>query len=153
MISIQLPHDAFILVGDGRKALVLRNEGDARSPNLKTTQVLDQGRVPPTAELGTDKPGRSFQSADGRRAGMDQTDWHELAEQRFAGEIAQALETRHLAGEFKALVVVAPPRTLADLRRSFSDGLRDKIIAEVDKDLTNHPLHEIERLLFGGKKA
>jgi protein required for attachment to host cells len=63
------------------------------------------------------------------------------------------LDARHTAGEIGALVVVAPPRTLADLRRSFSDGLRAKIIAEVDKDLTNHPVYEIERLLFGGKKS
>jgi protein required for attachment to host cells len=153
MNAILLPHDAWVLVGDGRKALVLRNEGDARFPNLKTTSVLDQGRVPPTAALGTDKPGRTFQSADGRRAGVDQTDWHELAEHRFAGEVAQALDARHTAGEIGALVVVAPPRTLAELRRSFSDGLRAKIIAEVDKDLTNHPVYEIERLLFGGKNS
>jgi protein required for attachment to host cells len=153
MNSILLPHGALVLVGDGRKALVLRNEGDARFPNLKTTTALDQGRVPPTAALGTDKPGRAIQSADGRRAGMDQTDWHELAEHRFAAEVAQALDARHTAGEIDALVVVAPPRTLADLRRSFSDALRAKIIAEVDKDLTNHPVYEIERLLFGGTKS
>jgi protein required for attachment to host cells len=153
MSSILLPHGALVLVGDGRKALVLRNEGDARFPNLKTTTVLDQGRLPPTAALGTDRPGRAFQSADGRRSGMEQTDWHELAENRFAGEIAQALEARHSAGDFGALVVVAPPRTLAELRRSFSDGLRAKVIAEVDKDLTNHPVYEIERLLFGGTKS
>lgn len=153
MNSINLPHQAWILVGDGRKALVLRNEGDALFPNLKTMQVLDDGHTPTTAELGSDKPGRVMQSADGRRSGVEQTDWHDLAEQRFAGDITRALEARHTAGDFKDLVVVAPPRTLAELRRSFSDGLRAKIIAEVDKDLTKHPLHEIERLLFGKSKT
>jgi protein required for attachment to host cells len=49
-------------------------------------------------------------------------------------------------------VVVAPARTLADLRASFSPALRRKIIAEVDKDLTKHPVHEIERLLFSAGK-
>jgi protein required for attachment to host cells len=148
MESIRLPHQAWILVGDGRKALVLRNEGDPAHPNLKTAQVIDGGRVPPTSELGTDKPGRAVNARDGRRSGMAQTDWHDIAEQRFAGDIAQALEVRHAKGDIDALVVVAPPRTLAELRRSFSDGLRSKIIAEVDKDLTKHPVHEIERLLF-----
>lgn len=153
MESIQLPHHAWILVGDGRKALVLRNEGDARHPNLKTAQVFDGGRVPPTSELGTDKPGRAINSRDGRRSGVEQTDWHDLAEQRFAIDVAHALETQHATGDIGALVVVAPPRTLAELRRSFSDGLRSKIIAEVDKDLTKHPVHEIERLLFAAGKA
>jgi protein required for attachment to host cells len=148
MTSIRIPHEAWILVGDGRKALVLRNEGDPNRPNLKTAQVIDGGRVPPTAELGTDRPGRAVNARDGRRSGMEQTDWHDLAEQRFAGDVAQALEVRHATGEIGALVVVAPPRTLAELRRSFSNGLRSKIIAEVDKDMTKHPVHEIERLLF-----
>lgn len=151
MISIELPHQAWVLVGDGRKALVLRNEGDARFPNLKTVRVFDGGHVPSTAELGSDKPGRAFGAHGTRRAGVDQTDWHELAETRFTVEVARALEARHMAGEFKDLVVVAPPRTLAELRRSFSDALRAKIIAEIDKDLTKHPAHEIERVLFGGK--
>lgn len=148
MISIDLPHQAWILVGDGRKALVLRNEGDALYPNLKTIEVLDHGRVPTTAQLGADKPGRAINSRDGRRSGVEQTDWHELEEQRFAGDVARALEVHHTAGDFGALVVVAPPRTLAELRRTFSGGLQAKIIAEVGKDLTKHPVHEIERLLF-----
>ena len=33
MTKIDIPHDAFVFVGDGRKALFLRNEGDAKFPN------------------------------------------------------------------------------------------------------------------------
>jgi protein required for attachment to host cells len=47
----------------------------------------------------------------------------------------------------KALVVVAPPRTLADLRVAFHSDVKSRIIAEIDKDLTKHPLHEIEKHL------
>lgn len=152
MIHIDLPHDAWILIGDGRKALVMRNEGDAVFPNLETVAVFDQGHVPPTAALGTDKPGRQVQHRDGRRAAVKQTDWHDLEEHRFAEDVAHALDARFSAGEVSALVVVAPARTLADLRGSFSPSLRRKIIAEVDKDLTKHPVHEIERLLFSAGK-
>ena len=59
MAKINLPHDAFVFVGDGRKALFLRNEGDEKFLNLKTEQVLvDQH--PPTREQGSDQPGRAF---------------------------------------------------------------------------------------------
>jgi protein required for attachment to host cells len=34
--ALRIPHDAYVFVGDGRKALLLRNEGDAQYPNLKT---------------------------------------------------------------------------------------------------------------------
>jgi protein required for attachment to host cells len=49
----------------------------------------------------------------------------------------------------KALVVVAPPRTLADLRVAFHSDVKGRIIAEIDKDLTKHPVHEIEKHLVG----
>jgi protein required for attachment to host cells len=45
--------------------------------------------------------------------------------------------------------VVAPARTLADLRRAFHDDVKKKIVAEVDKDLTKHPVGEIEKHLLG----
>jgi len=32
-------HNAYVFVGDGRKALFLRNEGDERFPNLKAERV------------------------------------------------------------------------------------------------------------------
>ena len=35
-----IPHNAFIFVGDGQKALVLRNDGDAQYLNLKTEEVF-----------------------------------------------------------------------------------------------------------------
>ena len=33
---VKIPHNALVFVGDGRKALFLRNDGDAKFPNLKT---------------------------------------------------------------------------------------------------------------------
>ena len=35
----------------------------------------------------------------------------------------------------KSLVLVAPPRALGVLRQAFTNGLRDAIRAEIDKDL------------------
>ena len=78
---------------------------------------------------------------------MQQTDWHELAERQFAREVAAALETAVRAQRIAALVVVAPPRTLAELRTAFHHDVKKKIIAEIHKDLTKHPVGEIERHL------
>lgn len=49
----------------------------------------------------------------------------------------------------EAVVVAAPARTLADLRGAFHADVKSKIVAEIDKDLTNHPIGEIERHLVG----
>jgi protein required for attachment to host cells len=147
MDSVKLPHKAWVLVGDGRKALVLRNDGDELYPNLKAISVFKDEANPATALHGSDRPGRAVEHLTGRRSGMEQTDWHEIAEQRFVHNVATALCARE--HDIDALVVVAPPKTLAELREAFSDGLKRKVIAEVNKDLTKHPVHEIERLLTG----
>jgi len=149
MTKINLPHDVWVLVGDGRKALVLRNHGDATFPDLRPSDVLIGESNPRTAEQGSDRPGRAIDHVSGRRSGVGQTDWHQLSEQKFAAGVATALSNREQ--EIGALIVVAPPRTLAELRDAFSSGLQKKIVAEVNKDLTHHPLHEIERLLSGHK--
>ena len=35
MKKLEIPHDAFVFVGDGRKALFLRNVGDEVFPNFR----------------------------------------------------------------------------------------------------------------------
>ena len=146
MQKIQIPHNAFVFVGDGRKALFLRNEGDEKFPNLKTKQVFTDDN-PRTSAHGSDRPGRTNGSAGAPRSSVEQTDWHDLEEHRFADQVAHALEKVVREKKIEALVIVAPPRTLAELRRVFNNDVKQRIIAELDKDLTKQPVYEIEKHL------
>ena len=148
MTKLKIPHDAMIFVGDGRKALFLRNEGDEKFVNLKTERVFVDDN-PPTHEQGTDRPGRGFARArTNRRSGVEMTDWHELEEHRFTQRVAAAMEMLVRDRKAPALIVAAPPRTLAELRHSFHPDVKRRIIAEIDKDLTKHPVGEIEKHLI-----
>ena len=40
MSQLRIPHDAVVFVGDGRKALFLRNIGDAKFPNLRVERTF-----------------------------------------------------------------------------------------------------------------
>jgi protein required for attachment to host cells len=153
MSKLEIPHDAFVFVGDGRKALFLRNAGDEKFPNFKTERVfVDEN--PPTREQGSDRPGRAFKrAATNRRAGIWTTDWHDLEEHRFARRVAAAMETLVHDRKVSALVVVAPARTLAELRQAFHADVKSRIVAEIDKDLTKHPVGEIEKHLLAGQEA
>ena len=149
MTKLSIPHDGFVFVGDGRKALFLRNDGDEKFPNLKVERVLTQDN-PATHEQGSERPGRASKGAGtNRRSGLEATDWHDIEEHKFARDVAAALEGVVRSNGVKALIVVAPARTLADLRRAFHDDVKKKIIAEIDKDLTKHPVYEIEKHLLG----
>lgn len=148
MAKVIIPHNAYVFVGDGRKALVLRNEGDAKYLDLKMERVFTD-KNPPTHEQGTDRPGREHSSLGAGRSSVTQTDWHDLEEHKFAHEVAAALEKVVRERKAEALVVIAPPRTLADLRKAFHDDVKRKIVAELDKDLTKHPIYDIEKHLGG----
>lgn len=146
MARLSIPHDGFVFVGDGRKALFLRNDGDDKFPNLKTERVFVDHN-PPNRDYGTDQPGRAFSSIDGRRSAVEQADWHELEERQFAREVAAALVKMVRERKIKTLIVAAPPRTLSELRQAFHPDVKARIVAEIDKDLTKLPLYEIEKHL------
>jgi len=148
MNDLIIPHDALVFVGDGRKALFLRNRGDAMSPALAVERVA-RDENPATREQGSDKPGRAFSSVGQGRSGIEQTDWHDIEEHRFAKKAARQIEDLVRASPVKKLFVVAPARTLADLREALHKDVRQAIVAEVEKDLTRHPVAEIARLLTG----
>jgi protein required for attachment to host cells len=144
--SFLIPHNAYVIVGDGRKALFLRNDGGGAAISLITERILTNDN-PPTREQGSDQPGRSFQSVGSSRSAVEQTDWHEIGEQRFARTIAETVEVLARDRKIPGFVIVAPPRILADLRQSFGSDTKSRIMAEIDKDLTGHPIKDIERHL------
>jgi len=144
MSKLKIPHNAFVFVGDGRKALFLRNEGDEKYPNLKTENVFAEEN-PLTHEQGSERPGRVSKAYDsGQRSAVEPVDWHHIEEHRFTRKVAAAMEEVVRTRKVPALVIVAPPKTLADLREAFHADIRARVIAEINKDLTKHPVGEIE---------
>lgn len=147
MSKVRIPHDALIFVGDGRKALFLRNAGTPTEPHFVTENVVKQDDNPSTAAQGSDRPGRSFASVGSQRSAMEKTDWHEIEEQRFAREAADIIARMVRARDIKHVVIAAPPRTLAELRQALADDVRARVIGEVAKDFTRQPVAEIAKHL------
>ena len=148
MTKLKIRQGDWVIVCDGKKALVLENAGDEKFLNLKTREVFDHPDLR-THELGTDAPGRSFSSVGNGRSAMEQTDWHAQEEEKFLRKVAGHLDAAVKAGEAKSLILVAPPRALGVLRQAYSHNLRDALRAEIDKDFVKLPVHEIEKHLVG----
>ena len=142
---MKLKHDAWVVVADGAKYLILFNRGDGFTLDLqvlaKETQHHDA-----THEQGTDRPGR-FPDPAGGKSAVRQADWHQMEEAGFAAHLAERLRKDALAGAFDALVLVADPRTLGNLRPKLHEEVKKRIIAEIPKDVTREPVDKIETLL------
>lgn len=143
---MDIHHNTLILVADGRKFLLLRNTGDFSTPTL-IIEASGEQENPPTHEQGTDRPGRSASGRDGVHSSMEPTDFHQIEADRFAADVAEILDGWMRSGDIKELIVVAPPRTLAELRKHYTRTVADRLVGEVNKDLTKHPVQEIARIL------
>lgn len=152
---MQIPHDGYVLVADGRKMLFFRNEGDEAYLNLEVVTATEH-KNPKTGDQGSDQPGRSAAGGGARGQGMtakagrsafSETDWHALEETRFAEDAAAMLKERALANAFASLVIVAPPTTLGDLRKHYHKEVSQRLVGEIAKDLTNHPVDQIEKII------
>ena len=143
---MEVPHNAYIVVADGEKALFLRNKGDSTFLNLKVVEKETQDN-PPDREQSANRPGRMNDGMTGHKSAMDDTDWHELNKERFAGDISDMLYKKAHAHEFDKLILIAPPSTLGEMRQELHKEVQNCLLAEIDKDLTNHTISDIETIL------
>jgi protein required for attachment to host cells len=138
----------WVVVCDGRKALILENRGDEKFPNLHTKESHEHADLP-THMQGASPPGVSHQSVGHHRSSVRQTDWHDQAERSFLRDLTKRLDEALLRGEVKCLTLVASPRALGMVREAYTPSIRDALAQEVAKDIVKLPVHEIERLICG----
>lgn len=167
---MQLPHNSVVLVADGRKLLFLRNEGDDVHPNL-TVEHAEERANPADRDQKTDAAGGASSTQTGAgapavaqggsnhaagggaqfapsRGSMGETDFHQLEEDRFAAAAADLLKRRALANEYDSLIVIAPAKTLGELRKHYHKEVSDRLQGELSKDLTGHTIPDIEKALL-----
>jgi protein required for attachment to host cells len=141
-----LPLGAWVVIADGEKALFLVNAGDAQDMNLVLRRKEKQDN-PKARDWATDRPGRLHDGPTPQKSAVQDTDWHQLEKERFADELAETLYRDAHAGRFDSLAIIASRTVLSELRRTLHDEVRDRLLLEVPKVLTNHPLDEVETIL------
>jgi protein required for attachment to host cells len=142
-----LANHALVLVTDGRKTLFFRNHGDVNQIDLRT-EAHDERQDAKDRELKTDAPGAIGQSAGySGRVAYEETDFHTLEENRWAKQAAEDVNRRALANDFEALAIIAPPKTLGELRKQLHKEAARRVVCEVPKEMTGHTIPAIEALL------
>jgi protein required for attachment to host cells len=147
MATPKIRNGDWVVVCDGAKALIFENAGDPDLLNLVTKEAVAAVVNPATSDQGTDRPGRVHQSVGSSRSSVEQTDWHDRAEQSFLRDLAARLDRAVESGDMKAIVLVAPPRAMGVLRPELSQRVTKAIRGEVAKDYTGMPVDQIEKHL------
>ncbi|WP_121630793.1 host attachment protein [Tropicibacter alexandrii] len=147
-----LPRHAWVLIADGEKALFLKNVGDETDMNLEVVRKDEQDN-PKAQDWAANRPGRMHDTGPGQVSAVDDTDWHELEKERFAKDMADHLYRKAHAGAYEALVIAASRPVLSALRDAMHKEVRDKVILDVPKVLTNHPLDEVEKRISAELRA
>jgi protein required for attachment to host cells len=131
-----VPNDAVIAVIDGKRLRLFRNKG--HEPHVDLVQLEEPTPEPTNAGSGTHHHS-SLANPDSRR----------MKEDDFAAAAAGYLNREVLQGRIRQLIVIADPRSLGELRRHFHSALTERLLAEIDKDLTGQSTDEIQAILAG----
>jgi len=149
---MSLPHNALVLVADGRKMLFFRNRGDENQIDLRT-EAHDARTDRKNRDLRTDAPGTTQQSFGYGHSTYEETDFQQQEEDRWIKDAADELKTRVLRGDFEALAIIAPPKALGVLKKCLHKEVERRLVCAVNKEMSGRPVPDIEALLEAGTRT
>lgn len=129
-----IPHGTVIALVDGKDWTLLRNSGNEATPELTEMPT------PALVEHNHGSGGRHG-SSSGNPSG------HQLEEDAHAAAVAQWLNQQVGGHKIEHLVVIAPPRTLGELRHHYSKQVEQTLLKELSKDLMGRRGTEIVEAL------
>ncbi|HVG49824.1 MAG TPA: host attachment family protein [Rubellimicrobium sp.] len=138
---MKLENGAWVLVVDGAKALILENITDGADPNLRVVRK-EENDAPDSRGEATTGPEQEGEPKKGTA-----NNYHTFEEHRFAEEMAAWLYKAAHRNRFAQLVIVAPPKVLGTLRQSLHKEVASRVVGEIPKTLTSHPVDQIERIV------
>ena len=116
----------WLVIADSARARILANTGEGGA--LVTVSVHESAAAHELSrDIGSDSPGRSMQSYTGTRHAIEpKHDPQRERKRHFAAELADELNQAGARHAFDALVLIAPSRTLGDLRQELDKATRAK---------------------------
>ena len=127
----RVPHNALVVVADGIGARFFRNTGHG-------SQIL-------LASEGEFKPHLHDDGPSGKRP--PESSNQETDEATFAKQLANELYHRAHNGNFAALILVADPQTLGQIRPTLHKEVQDRLVSEFHKTLTKASIADIQKAL------
>jgi protein required for attachment to host cells len=139
----------WFVIADAARAEVLVKRKD--KPGYDTVRTWENPDMHAKVhELGEDRPGRAFDSLGPHRSAMEPRETpKEAAKKDFARELVADLEAAVAAGAAQAIVLVAAPKLLGELRAVMPASLAAAVREDHAKDYTQLPRAELFARLDG----
>ncbi|WP_439580153.1 host attachment protein [Elioraea sp.] len=132
----------FVIADAARAEALVKRKGKPGYESLRSWENPDVHAK--AHELGEDRPGRAFDSLGPHRSAMEPRETpKEAAKKDFARELVADLDAAVAAGEAQAIVLVAPPRLLGEIRAIMPASLAAAVREDHAKDYTQLPRAEL----------
>ena len=138
-LTMKKIREVWVVVADGAKARFYATNDDVSALRpVGPSIAMSAAAKLRSRELKSDRPGRSVSSSrTGLRHSIEpKHDHHKMEKHRFTQALGKHLERALNRQAFDDLVIVAPRRSLGELRDLLSDQVKARVQAEVAKDLT-----------------
>lgn len=132
MIEKRVPHRALVVVADGTGARFFRNTAPDGKISLSAAGEMKPVHLTDDGPAGKRPPESTAQETD---------------EATFAKQLANELYRRAQRGDFEALVLIADPQTLGQIRPSLHKEVQHRLVTELGKTLTNASIADLEKAL------
>ncbi len=129
---MNLEPGTLVVVATGATARFFKTEGRGKALSLAAVSHLEPQEV-------------AFDGPAGKRPVYSSP--RETAEATFSKHLARHLNAMALRQELSALVLIADPETLGEVRPSLHKEVQQRLVAEVAKTLTGHTTAEITKML------
>jgi protein required for attachment to host cells len=128
---MKLPHNAHVALIDGENFTLFRNEGQMFEPKL--VEIAKPSLDPTNFSAGV-----RHQDSGHKPSSTNLGEWAHGA------AATEWLNAKAIAGEIEALLIIADPKTLGEMRQHYHSELSERIVGEIDKTLTGQPTGRIE---------
>ena len=128
----KIPHNTLVVVADGTGARFFRNTGDEGKVSLTADGEFNPSNLIDDGPAGKRPPESSK---------------HENDEATFAKQLAKELYRRAHSGDFAAVVLIADPETLGQIRPTLHKEVQERLVSEIGKTLTNASIMDIQKAL------
>jgi protein required for attachment to host cells len=141
--TLDMSETTWVLIADASRARVFEHNRSLRSLTLAFEDDRPELRDR-SLTRDSDRPGRTQDSAGEGRHGLEpHTSIDDRVREQFSRELVERLQSAANEQRFGQLLLVAPPSMLGAIRKHLGENLRERVIAEIDKDLTRIPAHEL----------